>query len=63
MIRILYIIRKEVTEILRDPQSLVLLIAMPVTFVLVMSLSMQALFQPGSDFKIKIIAADLDRSA
>ncbi len=63
MIRILYIIKKEVIEIVRDAQTLLLLILMPATFILVMSLSMQALFQPGSDFKITIIAVDLDRSS
>lgn len=63
MIRILYIIKKEMTEIVRDPQFLLLLILMPATFILVMSLSMQALFQPGSDFKINIIAVDLDKSS
>ena len=63
MIRILYIIKKEMTEIARDVQSLLLLILMPATFILVMSLSMQALFQPGSDFKINIIALDLDKSS
>ncbi len=56
------IIKKEVLEITRDVQSLFLLILMPATFILVMSLSMQALFQPGSEFKIAIIAADLDDS-
>ncbi len=62
MIRILYIIKKEILEISRDVQSLFLLILMPATFILVMSLSMQVLFQPGSTFKINIIAVDLDRS-
>lgn len=60
MIRILYVIKKEVLEISRDVQSLFMLILMPATFILVMSLSMQPLFQPGSDFKIKIIAQDRD---
>ena len=63
MIRILYIIKKEVLEISRDVQSLFMLILMPATFILVMSLSMQPLFQPGSDFKIKIIAQDHDNSS
>jgi len=56
------IIKKEVLEIIRDVQSLFLLILMPATFILVMSLSMQSLFQPGSDFTVKIIVNDLDRS-
>lgn len=62
MIRILFIIKKEVIEISRDVQSLFLLILMPATFILVMSLSMQVLFQPGSEFKIKIIAVNADTS-
>jgi ABC-2 type transport system permease protein len=56
------IIKKEILEITRDVQSLSLLILMPAIFILVMSLSMQSLFQPGSSFKIKIIVADLDKS-
>lgn len=56
------IIRKEILEILRDLQSLFLLIVMPAIFILVMSLSMQALFQPESTFKITIAALDQDGS-
>ena len=63
MIRILFIIKKEVMEISRDVQSLVMLVLMPATFILVMSLSLQSLFQPGSDFRIQIIALDLDKSS
>jgi ABC-2 type transport system permease protein len=63
MIRILYIIKREVLEISRDVQSLFMLILMPATFILVMSLLMQPLFQPGSDFTIKMIALDLDKSS
>jgi ABC-2 type transport system permease protein len=63
MIRMLYIIKKEVLEISRDAQSLFMLLLMPAIFILVMSLSMQPLFQPGSDFKIKIIAQDRDATA
>ncbi|MBN2159542.1 MAG: ABC transporter permease [Spirochaetes bacterium] len=56
------IIKKELLEIIRDIQSLFLLILMPAAFILVMSLTLQGLFQPDSDFTVKIIAADLDRS-
>ncbi|TFH41814.1 MAG: hypothetical protein E4G96_04765, partial [Chrysiogenales bacterium] len=62
MKRLAGIIRKETREILRDVQSLVLLILMPAIFILVMSLSMQALFQPESTFKIKIATLDCDGS-
>ncbi|MBN2079029.1 MAG: ABC transporter permease [Spirochaetes bacterium] len=62
MRRLAGIIRKETLEILRDLQSLFLLIVMPAVFILVMSLSMQALFQPESTFTIKIVVLDHDGS-
>ncbi len=63
MIRLLYMIKKEVTEIARDIQSFLLLIVMPAVFILVMSLSMQALFKPDSEVKIRLIVADHAMSA
>lgn len=62
MIKLYYIIKKEILEIARDPQSFAMLIVMPAAFILVMSLSMQALFQSHSSFKIKILLIDNDKS-
>ncbi|HOW82375.1 MAG TPA: ABC transporter permease [Spirochaetota bacterium] len=60
MIRFYYIIKKEALEIARDYPSFLVLIVMPVVFILVMSLSMQALFQSHSRFKIRIYAINSD---
>ena len=62
MTRLTGIIKKEILEITRDIQSLVLLILMPVVFILIMSLSMQALFQDNSDLKISILIFDNDNT-
>ncbi len=62
MKRLYYIIKKEMLEIYRDIQSFMILIIMPVVFILVMSLSMQALFQAHSNFKIHIYSVDYSRS-
>lgn len=62
MSRLLYIIKKEFIEITRDIMSLALLIIMPVTFIIIMSLSMQALFQGHTKFKIKLHAVDFENS-
>jgi ABC-2 type transport system permease protein len=57
-----HIIKKEILEIARDYISFMILIIMPVVFILVMSLSMQALFQTHSNFKIKMLVVDHDKS-
>jgi len=62
MNRLYYIIKKEILEIARDYTSFLMLIIMPVAFILVMSLSMQALFQAHSKFKINILVVDHDKS-
>jgi ABC-2 type transport system permease protein len=60
--RLYYIIKKEILEITREFMSFAVLILMPVTFILIMSLAMQALFQGHSGFKIKILVIDYDKS-
>lgn len=62
MNRIGHIIKKEFIEITRDVLSLALLIIMPLTFILVMSLSMQALFQSHSQLKIELHAVDYENT-
>jgi ABC-2 type transport system permease protein len=60
--RIYYIVKKEIVEMSREFMSFALLLLMPVTFILIMSLAMQALFQGHSKFQIKILAVDYDRT-
>ncbi len=62
MNRLYYIIKKELTELTRDIQTYVLLIVMPSAFILVMSLSMQALFQSNLNFTVNTIVADNSKS-
>lgn len=62
MIKIVHIVKRELIDIARDYQSFIILIIMPTAFILVMSLSMQALFQSHSTFKMRILAIDMDRS-
>jgi ABC-2 type transport system permease protein len=57
------IIKKEVVEISREPESIMLLIIMPIVFILIMSLTMQSLYQSHqTKFKIKIHVTDHDNS-
>jgi len=62
MNRIYFIIKKEILEITRDLQTFALLILMPMAFILIMSLSMQALFKLNSNVKINVIVVDRDIS-
>lgn len=62
MIRLYHIIKKEILEIARQFQFLIMLVVMPVAFILVLSLSMQALFQGHANFTIKMLVADYDSS-
>lgn len=62
MNRIYFIIKKEILEITRDLQTFALLILMPIAFILIMSLSLQAIFKPNSTVKIKVIVVDRDMS-
>lgn len=63
MNRLYYIIKKEMIELTRDIQTYLVLIIMPSAFILVMSLSMQALFQANMDFTVSTILVDNSRSA
>jgi ABC-2 type transport system permease protein len=62
MKRLYYIVKKEILEIARDYISFMILIIMPVVFILIMSLSMQALFQTRSNFKINMLVVNHDKS-
>ncbi len=62
MKRLYYIVKKEILEMRRDFMSVMLLILMPMAFILIMSLAMQALFQSHPKFKIKILFVDYDSS-
>jgi hypothetical protein len=62
MIRLYYIVKKELIEMSYDIGGIMVCIAMPTVFILVMSLSMQALFQSHSHFKIDVIVVDHDKS-
>jgi ABC-2 type transport system permease protein len=62
MKRLLKIIKKEVIEISREPESIILLIFMPIIFIIIMSLTMQPLYQSHTKFKIQIHVTDHDNS-
>jgi ABC-2 type transport system permease protein len=62
MNRILYIIKKEILEMTRDLETFALLILMPTSFILIMSLSLQAIFKPNSSVRIKVVVVDRDMS-
>ena len=62
MNRLYYIIKKEMIELTRDIQTYLLLIIMPSAFILVMSLSMQTLFQANLDYTIDTILVDNSKS-
>jgi ABC-2 type transport system permease protein len=63
MNKLYYIIKKEMIELTRDIQTYLLLIIMPAAFILVMSLSMQSLFQTNLDFTVSTILLDNSKSA
>jgi ABC-2 type transport system permease protein len=62
MRRLLKIIKKEVVEISREPAAIILLIVMPIVFIIIMSLTMQPLYQSHKKFRIKIHVTDHDNS-
>lgn len=56
-------VRKELLLLRRDKHGLLLLFAMPIAFILVMSLALQDEFEARAGKKIAVLAVDGDRSA
>jgi ABC-2 type transport system permease protein len=61
MTKIIYILKKEFLVMGRDVHALAVLFAMPVAFILIMSLAMRDLFETDAVKQIKILVVDQDK--